>query len=47
VVRVAVPLPQRLAIEVAGELPVALFRRDGSNTVALLPSAWVGLSRAF
>jgi hypothetical protein len=47
VVRVAVPLPQRLAIEVAGELPVALLRRDGSNTVALLPSGWVGLSRAF
>ncbi len=47
VVRVAVPLPQRLAIDVAGELPVALLRRDGGNTVTLLPSGWVGLSRAF
>ena len=45
--RVAFSLPQRLAIDVAGELPVALLRRDGNNTVALLPLAWVGLSRAF
>jgi len=41
VVRAAIPLPQRLAIDVAGELPVVLLRRDGSNTVALLPSGWV------
>ena len=47
VVRVAIALPHRLAIDVAGELPVALLRRDGGNTVALLPSVWVGLSRAF
>ena len=47
VVRAAVQLPQRLAIDVAGELPAALLRRDGGTTVTLLPAAWVGLSRAF
>lgn len=45
--RAEIPLPRRLAIEVTGELPVALLRRDGSNTLAVLPAAWVGLSRAF
>jgi len=46
-VRAAILLPQRLSIDLAGELPVALLRRDGNNTLAVLPVAWVGLSRAF